>query len=519
MKWRNVKTIVSITLFIVIGLCSMSMIIDILMPPIGTYWAVQTGMKDVHQYKNEYDVIFCGTSLAISNINNQELYDSFGIKAISIAEPEQPIYLTKYTLEDALKYQKPKIVFFDTRALFYSEESTKNKVLNMSEGIVHNSIDAIDSFEVKLNAIKNTQKYDEEIDIWEYISKLYYSHNNWSNLKTENFRDVYKNECINGNVMICEVDYNHIDKDNTMDANIELVVENHFAEMVEQCDRKNIDFIMLTCYLDLTEEQCAALQELSEKYDIKHLNINDVLSEINFDSATDFNLYDAVHFNLNGAIKWSDYIGEFITKNYKLNYNRNNIRYNEQSNLFQENKRYIETKIELLKCPDFYSYLGVLRKLDYKENTVFIAICDEATESLDQAGIELLKQLGLDSEFADQYRTSYVAVLDKTGCTEKISLTSTVFLEGSIGNLTYSVVSGGLTSGMDAASIMINKIEYIPKERGFNIAVYNNNLNKIVNVSYFDTWAESNPATCRVLVQDDMKIKQKEIGVNVWLNI
>ena len=135
---EEMKKIIKGVIFILIFVCIFNCVTSILKAPIGTAWANQTGMQEVHKYKDEYDALFCGTSMAIANISNQYLYEEYGIASVSIAEPEQPLYLTLYTLEDALRVQKPVAVVLDSKALFYTEKDTKEKAENRTDYILHN---------------------------------------------------------------------------------------------------------------------------------------------------------------------------------------------------------------------------------------------------------------------------------------------------------------------------------------------------------------------------------------------
>ena len=79
-----------------------------------------------------YDVLISGTSLAVTNVSVEKLYLKYGISSISIGEPEQLVFLSYYSLEEALKYQNPKVVLFDVQALLYLDER-KRDLLNMNE--------------------------------------------------------------------------------------------------------------------------------------------------------------------------------------------------------------------------------------------------------------------------------------------------------------------------------------------------------------------------------------------------
>ena len=99
----------------------------ILKKPMNGSWE-NASFLDVYDKKQKVDVILSGTSMVLANINNQELYSKYGITAATLGEPEQPMYLTYYSLKDVLKYQNPKVVILDVQALFYTKEKIEGNL-------------------------------------------------------------------------------------------------------------------------------------------------------------------------------------------------------------------------------------------------------------------------------------------------------------------------------------------------------------------------------------------------------
>ena len=138
---KKTHNLVKIIIFIALLIGIVSSIDKILSNSIGTYWANGTGMAEAAAHKEAYDVCFLGTSTVIANVCNQELYEKYGIAGVSIGEPQQPIYLSRYTLEDFLEYQSPQVVFLDTKALFYGDNWVKQLTVEVEDYIVHTSLD------------------------------------------------------------------------------------------------------------------------------------------------------------------------------------------------------------------------------------------------------------------------------------------------------------------------------------------------------------------------------------------
>ena len=101
-------------LFVAVGCILFSYLSNIIKTPLATDSANGTGQRYVHKYTGEYDVLIIGASPAIYNIYCQELYEKYGIVSACLGEPQQPAYLSYYTLLDALLGQSPKAVINDT---------------------------------------------------------------------------------------------------------------------------------------------------------------------------------------------------------------------------------------------------------------------------------------------------------------------------------------------------------------------------------------------------------------------
>ncbi len=72
--------------------------------------------------EEEVDVLCIGSSHVYYGINTCQLYDDYGIASYLLASPGQPVWISYYLLEEALKTQKPRLVIFDIGTLFRKEE-------------------------------------------------------------------------------------------------------------------------------------------------------------------------------------------------------------------------------------------------------------------------------------------------------------------------------------------------------------------------------------------------------------
>ena len=110
--------------------------------------------KKIKSNRDFYDVLFVGTSMAVTNINVEELYLKYGIASLSLGKPQQMTFLSYFSLQDALKFQNPKVVFFDVQSLFYTEETQKQWIAESADYVAHYTTDDIISPKIKYDAYK-----------------------------------------------------------------------------------------------------------------------------------------------------------------------------------------------------------------------------------------------------------------------------------------------------------------------------------------------------------------------------
>lgn len=515
---KYMKTVLKSFLFLFILLIMIVGVRKILAYPIGEEWAVQTGMNEIHKYPNSYDVCFLGTSTIISNISNQQLYEEYGISGVSIGAPEQPLYLTKYTLKETLKYQSPQVVFLDTRSIFYPEATIRSRAIEAEDYVVHNSIDGIQTHSIKKEALNDVKKYNDKLDIWDYYSKLYYSHDNWKNLTESNFSNYDESDCMNGNSADLSITagYSNVYNNNV---NITTPITNHseqvFSDIVKLCEDAGTELILITSYVQFYKSAHKMIAELARKYNIKYIDINNFMIKTNFQFETD--LSDFTHFNLSGSIKWTNFLGEYLQKNYKFTDKRKDSsyqRYEKQREIFNQQKKCISDQKSLLSAISFYDYLNFLNKLDTNENIIFISLNSNVPCRLSDLESKLLHKLGLHTNYINKTDCGYAAVISKNSVQESQSFLNTAEIEGELNGMTYEIKSGGAES-IEKSSIIINEEDMIQGGNGINFVIYNTRFEKAVNSCFFDITSYINPPQSKITTTAARRI-QYETDPNVW---
>lgn len=513
------KQIAKIIIFLVIGLMIMEGLRLVLIFP-----ASNPAMELAYTYKNQYDVIIIGPSQALYNINNQELYEKYGITGLSLGQGGQLMSLSQVTLEDALQVQTPKLVILSAKALFYNQKLLDKSYEDLS--YLHYSFDRLHSFKAQTDAYKIFSEHNEALSKWDFYSKLYYSHTNWKKISSSNFeyfnilnQQDTNNTRYNGNAALYTVadglsnDYEY----SSEVADIPRDNEIAFANIVDLCNAAEVDLLVTIDFPLVTYEEKNAVEYLSEKYKIPYVNMMDCAEEIGLDYSLD--LFDATHFNLSGTIKWTDYLGKYIIENY--DFSKSNGKsvcklFEKQRGRLENEKQVISQKISLVKAQKFDNYLEELLRIDKSKYSIFISIGYEGTYCLTDNELNLLKELGLDADFKKLLYKSYAAAIVDGQVNEKIEIEDgkTALVEGRIDGIEYEVISGGGNATANP-SIKIDGKNYVQAGKGFNIVVYNNSTAQVISSVFYDTGDMVNPNAER-FTEVKTKVRQMETEINVW---
>ena len=453
------------------------------------------GITRSYEKKNYYDVVFAGTSMVLANINVEELYLKYGIAGVTTGEPEQPVYLSYYTLEEVLKYQNPQAVFFDVRAMFYSDELIRNRI-NMDENLyAHYTIDQMKNNRTKYDAYKAEREIAGDINIWDYFSKMYYNHSNWESIKKNNFQNKLEViNRINGNTTLFDIAENLERNTEIQDINNDGDKEEisdfnwkYFFKIVQLCKNKDIDLVLLRGHTESewTWSQYNTIAKIATEYELDYIDINLCEKKIDFDWSTDS--ADGGHLNIIGAKKWTDYIGKYIKDKYNIDDHRNDSKYNEF--IEQEQKYYtimnaVQTKVDFLKKVTFEQYISELQENDLNNNRVYIIANREVFDKLKDD----IKNKLYDEKYIKSIKNS-----DELNGEEE-------------NGLCY----------LDKDTVEINSKQSELNENSVNIIVFNTYINQIISSVYFDFSGSDNPSTCRIIKG---KYNEVEKEINKWVRL
>ncbi len=258
------------------------------------------------------DVLFVGSSHVYYSINTCNLYDDYGIASYLLASPAQPVWISYYFLQEALKTQSPRLVVFDVCTLYKKQSDVGAASLP--------SLISMKPSREKWKAIRAVNQEEKLLDAISAFFSFPYYHTRYDELTRHDYENTKR------------VRY-----------------------------QKNIPLLLVNSpYLNQTEEKQKAYNyvfAIAKEYNIPFLDSNFV-KEMQIDFAKD--LLEPSHLNYYGSVKYTDYLAKWIKSHCPLPDRRADKRYQsweEMSRKFEHTelygralKRYRQLRIIGMRC-------------------------------------------------------------------------------------------------------------------------------------------------------------------------
>lgn len=283
---KFIKIIFKISLFLVIFVVIQFALLFILAP---TRILKKYGIKDTFENKvmweqpNSLDVLFMGDSLVYSSYNPLIIWNKYGITSYDVASPSEPINVLYNDLVFALKEHSPKVIFIESDVLFRKQKNNKGDTLVLTELIKDYDPVVANHSNWKYASIKKTGiEINDFSKGYKFISKKIPVKNEKENKNKNKKYKIYNNnkEVFNKIIDLCK------------EHNIKLVVVSTISKKAFKKEKHDI----LVDYL----------KELN--IDFIDMNLDDKL-DIDWENETKD---EGMHLNYKGAIKVSEYIGEYL---------------------------------------------------------------------------------------------------------------------------------------------------------------------------------------------------------------
>ena len=451
---------------------------------------VLTGIYD--EPKETIDTVFLGTSHMLYGVAPMELYEKYGIKSYNMSTSAQPIHLSYYLFKNIIKIQTPKLLVYDASSLFL-EHSWEPSWRYILDNIPFN----VNKYEASRELVKNFSN----LTILEALCSFYNYHSRWESLEKLDFIDFERNNHLytkGGFLNSIQVLAPTVEEmnasappvsisDDTVDWLLKLKTlceENDVELLVTKVPSVQLPAVYGSAW---TRPRSDEVRRICQENEIPFFDIlYDVPGSI--DPATDFS-DGGYHVNFLGTQKVSSILGDYLVNHYALDTARLPM-WDTDLETYKKVRNVALLQLDF----QFESYLSRLRDC-FADKTIFISASDEMSSALTDKEKERLQALGLQTNFSDCYRKSYLAVIENGTVIYETSSDDKLSYSGEITgtSIPYSLVSSNYNTG-SCAEIIIDNANYARNTRGFNIVVYDTDTQMVLDSVSFDTFDPAHTA-------------------------
>ena len=276
----------------------------------------------IEEYYDEvkaHDVIFIGDCEVFSNVSPITLWEKYGIPSYIRGSAQQLIWQSYYLLEEALTYEKPKVVVFNVLSMKYNEPQ--------KEAYNRLTLDGMRFSMSKLRAIKASMMEDEALIT--YLFPLLRYHSRWNEITGEDVKYMFEKDTLSHNGFLMRIDTKPV----TVVPKGKKLPDYQFGQnsydylerMTKLCKKNGIDLVLIkspSVYPYWYEEWDEQIVDFAKQNDLTYINFLDYVEEMEIDYSKD--TYDGgLHMNLSGAEKFTSYLGQFLQERYQLPDRRN----------------------------------------------------------------------------------------------------------------------------------------------------------------------------------------------------
>ena len=447
---------------------------------------------------NSLDVLFLGASTIRNGVSPLQLYHDYGISSVSRATSIQLPVVSLYYLKETMSTQQLKAVVIDATTL----SSAMFDELATLSGKIHEAVDYMAMSKYKLQLIRELDRSDLDISASELLFPLYAYHDRWSELSKQDFtwRSWDKDYSYKGQYPTLRtvkytypVDYMQ-DDPKDVDKTYTIVPESasYFLQMKQICEDAGIPFIMVKMPSgSWSNYKHRLIQLFATQNNIPFLDLSvpDIQAAMEFDPNTDY-CDTGRHPNITGAHKITAYLGDYLTQNYDFSVDRRTDPSFASWEEDYEKLALLLEDAELYKETNFIKFLSYLNRERY---LTLIATRDDTARYFNDSLQSAFSSLGLRSDFADHSHLSYLAVIDGGVVVhENASQDGPVDYQGIVSNHNISLLSNANQLTNNNVEIKMDGEVVGTNGRGFNILVYDKDVDQIVANRAFATGLNGN---------------------------
>lgn len=340
---KKIKNVLRILVFVLLLACLLGRVSRV-MEHKESILALKPFMDDAE----EYDVLFLGDSQVRCGILPLELYNKYGIASYTLATGNCRLPMTYWKLLNALDYADPKLVVISAVDAHQPQlEPLKGEWLHVAFGGFPLSL-------TKARAILDLTRVEGEdasgVSYSDIRQELFFPlrkyHSRWNSLEQEDLAPVYnaqKGAIPRLHVSDPDIKAGSVSVDDCLPEEGYGYV--YLRRIIEECQRREIPVVTFIPPFPARPDVHRGTHtsaKIAAEYGVPMLNFTDVDRIVDYytDCAD-----PGGHLNFSGALKMTDYMGEYLTSHYDLPDRRTDSAY---AHWNDEWDAYVEEKIRVI---------------------------------------------------------------------------------------------------------------------------------------------------------------------------
>lgn len=374
-------------------------LVILMLYPLGKLFERKSSVNKNHDFiaqKENFDILFLGTSHVINGIYPMELWQEYGMVSYNLGAHASPMPSSYWILRNALDHTTPKLVVLDCMML------DRDRLLPPKPNFLHQALDAFPISPTKIQGVWDITREGGEDEngvplsptklrmelLWDF--SIY--HSRWSSIDRNDVRPLYSWEMgAESLVGIADpVDSDPYDEGINFDENCNGVL--YAKKIIEECQNRGIRVMMMSmpapAYEQRDYEVAAASAKICEEYNIPFW---DPREDGLIDPVTD-SFDENSHLNPSGARKTTKALGAFIRNHFDVPDRRGDSAYGKWNSYYDRYMLFKQNNLESYRELPLY-----LMQLYDDTLDVTIDVCDPGILK-DEMTVRLLRNLGIELE-------------------------------------------------------------------------------------------------------------------------
>ena len=362
-------------------------------------WPTTSTYQGFYQMeKDSVDVLFLGSSCAAAGLNPQEFYDSYGIRSYNLGCEGQSLLTSYYWLEEALRFQSPKVVVLE---VFFTFLYNRDEPLNTAESSTRKAFDYMRWSPVTWEAVHDICNYDKKQTLGSYYFPNIRYHTRWKELEENDFisGEMAEHYELKGYAPLAQRRGNDgyvplSPADSSDRVGMAPLMREYLDRIVMLCRENGISLILTKMPdTDCNVSKYNTMSDYAQEQGIPYWDFNEesLYRASGFVHMEDMN--DDWHVNLWGAEKISRCIAEKLYDAYGIT--------GIQDGQWEDTKIYYDMvcrDCELKQITDIEQYMDAVSREDY---TVLIAVKGDGMTFMEESVKEHFRQMGIFMDYSE----------------------------------------------------------------------------------------------------------------------